>query len=224
MNGSDVTPSTEPWNVILGPVALRYLRSEMRGMQFRYQSRIEQQEPNGRWQKIALLDSEIRIDWSNYWPKEERTRIFFQDRCAAAIESQPEGRTLIIDGIGTWRFDETADTRLLGVAGDLPAIRMKTIPGVYWRGGPVAAIQDDVSGAEIARFREMVVERLKKETAFPFRILPARWRTALCTPPRLFQSFGPPSLFSHPAMTPLIAAAALRQCVIESLGRACAND
>jgi len=209
---------------MLGHVALRYLRSEGQGMRFRYQARIEQQEPDGGWRKIGLLDSNIRIDWPNYWPKEEATRIFLQDRLAAIIENEPAGRTLIIDGVGTWRFDETADTRLLGAESDLPAIRIKTIPGVYWKGGPIAAIQDDTSGAEIARFREMVVQRLKKETAFPFRMLPARWRSALCAPPRLFQSFGPATLFSHPAMTPLIAAAALRQCVVDSLGRACLSS
>src|SRR4051812_48430748 len=116
------TDATSLWNVMLGNVALRYLRSETRWMKFHYQSRIERQGSDGSWEKIGLLDSKIHIDSSGYWPKEELTRIFFEDRCVAGIETQAENRTLIIDGVGSWRFDEAVGNRLIGLESDLPAI------------------------------------------------------------------------------------------------------
>jgi hypothetical protein len=195
MNSADATLTTGPWNILLESGSLRILRSEIRwGRDFHYQARIEQQESDGSWRKIGLLDSNIHIDWPNYWPKEEVTRIFFADCCAAVIETQKDQRTLLIDGFGQWRFDETTATRVLGLESGLPAIRLETVPGVYWAGGPIVTVQDDASGVEIARFREIR--------------------------PRLFQSFEPSEVFAHPAMRPLVGAVALRQCVIDSLGRA----
>ena len=210
----------QQWNVLMGNVALRHHYRSGQGTNLHYQARIEELGPDGSWTKIGLLDSTTREADLSGWPPEELTRIFLQNRCAAAIATLPQGRTLTIYGIGNWRYNETKGTRVVGLESDLPAIRVKGISGVFWIGGPVKVIEDDVSGTEIARFREMRVRPPREETDFPIRMLPARWRAPLCTPPRLFQSFGPPEMFAHPSMVPLIAAVALRQCAVDSLGRA----
>jgi hypothetical protein len=232
MSLADITPHPESpveppafqdalrqWNVLMGDVALRHHHSSGQGTNLHYQARIEELGPDGNWTKIGLLDSTIREADLSGWPPEELTRIFLQDRCAAAIATLPQGRTLTIHGIGHWRYNETKGTRVVGLDSGLPAVRVRGVSGIFRVGGAVKIIEDDLSGIEIARFREMRVRPPREETDFPIRMLPARWRASLCTPPRLFQSFGPPEMFAHPSMVPLIAAVALRQRAVDSLPR-----
>jgi hypothetical protein len=229
MSLADITPESkspvkpdaalQQWNVVMGNVALSqsHCHGGGKGGDGHYQARIEELGPDGDWTKIGLVESRIAREESGHWPQEERTHIYLQHRCAAAIETLPQGRTLTIYGVGNWRFNETKGTRVVALESGLPAIRIKGISGFFWNGGLIKVIEDDVSGTEIARFRRTFVRPKREETDFPIRILPARWRASLCAPPRLFSSFGPPEMFAHQAMLPLTAAVALRQLAIDSL-------
>jgi hypothetical protein len=230
MSPADITPEPQsandafrPWNVLMGNVALRHLTSSGKGKSWQYEARIEELGPDGDWRKIGHVDSKISEGELGDDPPEELTRIFLQHRCVAAIATLPQGLTLTIYGVGNWRMNHsprTPGTRVVGLENGLPVVRIRAIPSLFRIGDPVKVIEDEESGIEIARFRERRVRRLREETDFPVRMLPARWRAPLCAPPRLFQSFGPPEMFAHPSTVPLIAAVALRQCAVDRQRRA----